>query len=149
MRSRLPGSWFSIVTFMTLSACSAQVANWKQLETRNERAAGVVVNVDCNNHGKVSYRFTVNERQITNSSYGYSERPCSSMKAGDPITIYYDPEEPGTTNTPMTPSAAVCFYEARAMTPFWFVGFLLLAGAIRVFRKGNPFKPPVARDDEL
>jgi hypothetical protein len=134
---------------MALGACSAQVANWKQLEARNEQATGVVVNADCSDHGKISYRFSVNERQITNSSYGYSDRPCSSIKPGDPITIYYDPESPGTTNTPMTPSVAVCFYEARAMTPFWFAGFLLLVGAVQVFRNGNPFKQPMSQEDDL
>lgn len=140
--------WLLMVALMFLSACSSEIASWKQLEIRNEKTTGVVVNADCGDHGKISYRFSVNEQQVANSSYGYSERPCSSIRPGDPITIYYDPKSPST-NTPMTPSAAVCFYEVRAMTPFLFAGFLLLIGAVQIALKGNPFKQPVPHEDEV
>lgn len=148
MRSWLQNRWLLAVALVALSACSNQVADWKRLETHGEKTTGSVVNADCSDHGKISYRFSVNGQQITNSSYGYAERPCSLVRTGDPIVIYYDPQSPAKTNTLMTPSAAVCFYEARAMTPFLFAGILLLAAAVQVVRKGNPFKEPPAQGDE-
>ncbi|WP_423385071.1 DUF3592 domain-containing protein [Dyella marensis] len=147
MGYRLQIGWLWMPACLVLSACSSQVASWKRLEEKSEKTTGVVVNVDCSDHGKIFYRFSVNGRQFTNSSYGYSERPCHSIKSGDPIAIYYDPSVPGT-NTPMTPSAAVCFYEARAMTPFLVAGFLVLVGAVQLIRKGNPFKQPVSPGGE-
>lgn len=121
--------WFLLASLLAFFVPSDHVAIWKALEARHASATGTIVDIDCDDYEKVSYRFAVNGVEFDGSFHHVHDEPCLRRSIGDAITIYYAPGMPYI-NTPITPAQTVRLFQRRQKNRLLLAEALLLVAGI-------------------
>jgi len=98
-------TWLIMVaSCFALAGCYNSAENFHVLVDRHMSVEGVVVFVDCADHGAFYYSF-----QAPNGEHRAKapprDAPCSDTHVGDKVTVFYDPQY-SQTNSLLEPTAA-------------------------------------------
>jgi hypothetical protein len=115
------------------AGCSEQLRPWEQLKARHTTTNARVTGTSCADHSSVSYDFRAGGRTYVGKAYGIG-RPCESIRTGDLVLVYYNPDMPAI-NSPMNPERAYEHHKAQTYMPIYFAGFAVLALVISVLSK--------------
>src|ERR1700682_6637557 len=75
--------------------CSGRATEYWDLTSRGVETTGSVVQPTCANHQSFQYKFTAGDRTFRARDQ-HAGKPCTSLAAGDPVTVFYLPNDPRT-----------------------------------------------------
>jgi hypothetical protein len=79
--------------FLQIAGCYNSASNYERLVLSHAEAFGRISHIDCANHGAVYYSFEVNGK-ILNARAPRDFIVCATAKIGDPLIVFYDPQNP-------------------------------------------------------
>ena len=67
---------------------------YRELIASGTQVLGEVVQQDCQNHDSFVYRFEASGQSFQNRGLTGAIKPCSALRPGDRVNVYYLPREP-------------------------------------------------------
>jgi hypothetical protein len=86
-------AWLVLAALLALALGRINIPTYLRLAEHGERATATVIRLDCDNHGRAFYTFTVGSTNYSTSDVMWSSN-CLSLHSGDAITIYYEVTDP-------------------------------------------------------
>ncbi|MBX9295165.1 DUF3592 domain-containing protein [Chromobacterium vaccinii] len=102
--NRIHATILFILLSTFLTSCYNNALEYKALAKNYKTTTGHIAAMNCANHGEFYYAFYVNGKRYSNRGLDHGTG-CGSLKEGDELDVYYNPENPSI-NADIYPSAA-------------------------------------------
>jgi hypothetical protein len=125
-------AWFALASLFAVGLWQLNIPTFLRLLRHGERTNATVVKLDCGNHARALYGFTVGSAHYSNSDTMHAG--CDLLHPGDTIAIYYDVTDP-TISRASEPKAALENELITIASVCIFVPPLIIASAMAWYKK--------------
>jgi hypothetical protein len=90
---KVAGAWLLLAAVFALGLGQFNIPTLLRLAKHGERTTAAIVQPDCSNHSRASYRFVVGTAYYSGSDV-MQMADCQSLHPGDGIPVYFDLTDP-------------------------------------------------------